>query len=123
MREKKKEEKAAASLNLTQVLTGSSINLSADHRGDFLGPGSLGAETFFGPASNSQPVFANDQSAAAFNSLGTNMGLSGMTSDDAWPLLKARLLNIFGGEDLRTPIEDFNPVSYTHLTLPTKRIV
>ena len=38
-----------------------------------------------------------------------------MGLDDAWPLLKARLLNIFEGEDLRTPVEDFNRLVSAHL--------
>jgi len=43
------------------------------------------------------------------------MGLSGMTPDDAWPLLKARILSIFEGEDIRTPIEDFNLLASVHI--------
>jgi hypothetical protein len=39
--------------------------------------------------------------AMAFN-------MPGLGSDDAWPLLKARLLYIFEGEEPRQPIEDFN---------------
>jgi hypothetical protein len=31
-----------------------------------------------------------------------------MGPDDAWPFLKAKLLIIFEGEDLRLPVEDFN---------------
>ena len=31
-----------------------------------------------------------------------------MTADDAWPFLKAKLLIIFEGEDLRLPVEDLN---------------
>ncbi|KAK5011565.1 hypothetical protein LTR28_013441 [Elasticomyces elasticus] len=52
---------------------------------------------------------------AAVNSLGTNMGLTGMTPDDAWPLLKARLLNLIEGEDIRTLIEDFNILVSAHV--------
>lgn len=38
-----------------------------------------------------------------------------MTLDDAWPYLKAKLLVIFEGEDLRLPIEDFNRVVQMHI--------
>ncbi|KAI9901546.1 hypothetical protein N3K66_003363 [Trichothecium roseum] len=38
-----------------------------------------------------------------------------MSHDDAWPYLKARLLNIFEGEDLRLPVEDFNRVVQMHI--------
>jgi hypothetical protein len=43
----------------------------------------------------------------------------GMTSqlslDDAWPFLKAKLLVIFEGEDLRLTVEDFNRVVQMHI--------
>ncbi|KAH8647125.1 HbrB-like-domain-containing protein [Xylariales sp. PMI_506] len=42
-------------------------------------------------------------------------GLNNMTLDDAWPYLKAKLLVIFEGEDLRLPIEDFNKVVTMHV--------
>ncbi|KAI1343629.1 HbrB-like protein [Xylariaceae sp. FL0016] len=42
-------------------------------------------------------------------------GLNSMSLDDAWPYLKAKLLVIFEGEDLRLPIEDFNRVVTMHL--------
>lgn len=38
-----------------------------------------------------------------------------MTLDDAWPYLKSKLLNVFEGEDLRLPIEDFNRVVSMHI--------
>ena len=38
-----------------------------------------------------------------------------MTLDDAWPYLKAKLLVIFEGEDLRLPVEDFNRVVQMHI--------
>ncbi|KAF5010500.1 hypothetical protein FDECE_3355 [Fusarium decemcellulare] len=38
-----------------------------------------------------------------------------MSVDDAWPYLKAKLLVIFEGEDLRLPVEDFNRVVQMHI--------
>jgi hypothetical protein len=38
-----------------------------------------------------------------------------MSLDDAWPYLKAKLLAIFEGEDLRLPVEDFNRVVQMHI--------
>ncbi|KAF1345457.1 HbrB-like-domain-containing protein [Delphinella strobiligena] len=121
LREKKKEEKAAAAASasaLTPIMSNSSANLSKydDSRSEFIGPSSLDSASILGPATNmSSSVFsfpsleqAPTISALAFSNLGATMGLTGITPDDAWPLLKARLLNIFEGEDLRTPIEDFN---------------
>lgn len=126
LREKKKEDKAAmAASGLTPILSNSSANLARydDTRSEFNGPSSLETSSIMGPPSNmSGSVFSFPSleqvptiSAVAFNNLGTNMGLTGMTPDDAWPLLKARLLNIFEGQDLRTPIEDFNLLVSVHI--------
>jgi hypothetical protein len=46
---------------------------------------------------------------------GSKYGLHNMTLDDAWPYLKAKLLVVFEGEDLRLPIEDFNRVVSMHI--------
>jgi hypothetical protein len=94
LREKKKEEKAAA---------GSELNLRADegtYQWQSEGPsslGSVGGASFFGPY-----IYGVDPQELA------KYGLNNMTADDAWPFLKARLLIIFEGEDLRLPVEDFN---------------
>ncbi|KAH8168884.1 hbrB-like domain-containing protein [Sarocladium implicatum] len=46
----------------------------------------------------------------------TKLGLHNhMTLEDAWPYLKAKLLVIFEGEDLRLPVEDFNRVVQMHI--------
>ncbi|KEQ69729.1 HbrB-like protein [Aureobasidium namibiae CBS 147.97] len=124
LREKKKEEKAAAAAatNLTPTMSNTSGNLLRDDsRSDFGGPSSLDSASILGPPSSnslfSLPLYEPQptMSAAAFNNLGNSMGLHGITADDAWPLLKARLLNIFSGEDLRTPIEDFNLLVSVHI--------
>ncbi|KAI4727134.1 HbrB-like protein [Aureobasidium sp. EXF-10728] len=124
LREKKKEEKAAAAAatNLTPTMSNTSGNLLRDDsRSDFAGPSSLDSASILGPPSSnslfSLPLYEAQptMSAAAFDGLGKSMGLHGITADDAWPLLKARLLNIFSGEDLRTPIEDFNLLVSVHI--------
>ncbi|PNS20984.1 hypothetical protein CAC42_3321 [Sphaceloma murrayae] len=119
LRDKRKEEKAAASMGIS--MSSSNANAGPDYRAEFLGPSSLGDGTSFmgTPSGLHANVFSFDQnptaSAAAFNNVGNNMGLSGITPDDAWPLLKARLLNIFEGEDIRTPVEDFNLLVSVHI--------
>ncbi|KAG9969732.1 HbrB-like protein, partial [Aureobasidium melanogenum] len=124
LREKKKEEKAAAAAatNLTPTMSNNSGNLLRDDsRSDFMVSSSLDSVSILGPPSSnslfSLPLYESQptMSAAAFNNLGNSMGLNGITADDAWPLLKARLLNIFSGEDLRTPIEDFNLLVSVHI--------
>jgi hypothetical protein len=47
--------------------------------------------------------------------LGSSFGLNGLSPDDAWPLLKARVLLIFEGEDPRPPVEDFNALVTVHI--------
>ncbi|KAB2099796.1 hypothetical protein AG0111_0g11972 [Alternaria gaisen] len=47
--------------------------------------------------------------------LGSSFGINGLSPDDAWPLLKARVLLIFEGEDPRPPIEDFNALVTVHI--------
>lgn len=119
LREKKKEEKAAAAaanLNLTQVTS----NTSGGTADQFLGPSSFDTSAL-GPPSDSRSVFSVPAetplpvSAQAFSNIGAQMGLPGIGPDDAWPLLKARLLNLFSGENLRTPIEDFNALVSVHV--------
>ncbi|KAF1925407.1 HbrB-like protein [Didymella exigua CBS 183.55] len=47
--------------------------------------------------------------------LGASFGITGMSPDDAWPLLKARVLSIFEGEDPRPPVQDFNALVTVHI--------
>ena len=119
LREKKKEEKAAAKLDLTPIPSNTSVSGSSD----MFGPASYASyDTTIGPPSTSNVgMFAipNETmppiSAQQFSSVGASMGIQGIGLDDAWPLLKARLLNLFSGEELRTPIEDFNTLVGVHI--------
>ena len=42
-------------------------------------------------------------------------GVPNMAPEDAWDYLKAKLLAVFGGEDIRTTIEDLNKLVFVHL--------
>ena len=42
-------------------------------------------------------------------------GLSNLTADDAWDFLKAKLLIIFEGEELKMPVEDLNRLVTIHI--------
>jgi hypothetical protein len=79
--------------------------LSYQNSNEWAGPSSLGSAgaSYLGSAtgSGSYPGSVDAQDLSRF-------GLSNMTPDDAWPFLKARLLVIFEGEDLRLLVEDFN---------------
>ncbi|KXJ87090.1 HbrB-like-domain-containing protein [Microdochium bolleyi] len=75
----------------------SSFNLAGGN--DWAGPSSVGTAT---------PSF--------FESVdGSKYGLNNMSLDDAWPYLRAKLLVIFEGEDLRVTIEDLNRVVTMHI--------
>ncbi|KAK8247529.1 HbrB-like-domain-containing protein [Phyllosticta capitalensis] len=58
---------------------------------------------------------ALDTPLTSVANLGSIFGLPGMTPDDAWPLIKARVLLIFEGEDPRPPVEDFNALVSIHI--------
>ena len=97
LREKKKEEKGDALRE---------NELSYQLSNEWPGPSSLGSAgaSYLGSASGSSGFpgsIADTQDLSKF-------GLTNMGPDDAWPFLKARLLIIFEGEDLRLPVEDFN---------------
>ncbi|KAK3112916.1 hypothetical protein LTR53_010310 [Teratosphaeriaceae sp. CCFEE 6253] len=118
--QKKKEEKAAAAAAKHDLAPAMSNMPPATPAEQHLGPSQY--DTTLGPPSGppgSVFSFAGDAtpsvSQQAFSSIGAQMGLPGIGPDDAWPLLKARLLNLFSGEDLRTPIEDFNMLVNVHI--------
>lgn len=119
LREKKKEEKAAAAaaakLDLTPIMSNSSTTgdqyLGLSQNDISLGPPSGSATGAFSYHSDAGSL----ATAQALSNIGAQMGVPGLTQDDAWPLLKARLLNLFSGEDLRTPIEDFNALVSAHI--------
>jgi hypothetical protein len=100
LREKKKEEKSDALRE---------SELSYQNNNDWPGPSSLGSAggaSYLGSAGASfgyaSSIYGGDAQDLA------KYGLNNMGPDDAWPFLKAKLLIIFEGEDLRLPVEDFN---------------
>ncbi len=123
LREKKKEEKASAAATAALSLANTYEPSIRDREHNLLdrpewpGPSSLeSAPSYFGPPtaasmySSAPSIYGGD----ATPQIGLQgFGLSGMTPDDAWPFLKAKLLIVFEGEDLRLPVEDLNRlVSY-----------
>lgn len=93
LREKKKEEKNER---------------ESEMNNEWPGPSSLGSagaslyQTTTGGSSYTPSIYGADQTDLA------RYGLNNMTPDDAWPFLRAKLLIIFEGEDLRLPVEEFN---------------
>ncbi|KAK5635877.1 hypothetical protein RRF57_011589 [Xylaria bambusicola] len=95
LREKRKEEKLG---DIMRHENDSTFGLVTE----WSGPGSLGTS-----ANNGSYIHEPIDS--------TKYGLNSMSFDDAWPYLKAKLLVIFEGEDLRLPVEDLNRVVTLHI--------
>ncbi|KAI3329730.1 HbrB-like-domain-containing protein [Ustulina deusta] len=95
LREKRKEEKLG---DIMRHDNDSTFGLATE----WTGPGSLGS-------------LANNGSYVHEPIDSTKYGLNNMSFDDAWPYLKAKLLVIFEGEDLRLPVEDLNRVVAMHI--------
>ncbi|KAI9791852.1 MAG: hypothetical protein M1816_003397 [Peltula sp. TS41687] len=122
LREKKREEKASAAANAA-IASNAGLGLREDDlsslNGDWpgslnisLGPGSSVAGTPKAGSLSMASGVGNDP--LAYISL-QGFGLPGMTPDDAWPYLKAKLLTLFEGGELRIPIEDLNLLVLAHL--------
>lgn len=103
LREKKKEEKekekAMAESEQHEWMTGPT--------------GAGGASTVFaGPSSIGS---AGGLTEAALRETLQGFGLNNMSPEDAWDFLKAKLLVIFDGEDVRISIEDLNKLVLIHI--------
>ena len=115
LRTTKREDKAAASKLELASLSSSAPGVTSTDQ--FLGPSPF-ESSGTGPSPGSASLFSlasDNVTAQAFSNIGAQMGLPGIGPDDAWPLLKARLLNLFSGESLRPPIEDFNALVSVHV--------
>lgn len=97
LRERKKEEKSESLRE--------SNDLAYQNSNEWPGPGSLGSASV---ASAAQSTYQASAYGGGENQDLARYGLNNMTADDAWPFLKAKLLIVFEGEDLRLPVEDFN---------------
>ncbi|KAF8850998.1 HbrB-like protein [Acephala macrosclerotiorum] len=107
LREKKKEEKSDALRE---------SELSYQNSNDWPGPSSLGSAggaSYLGPTAGSYGYPSSIYGADGADL--SKYGLNNMGADDAWPFLKAKLLVIFEGEDLRLPVEELNRLVTTHI--------
>ncbi|KAH9865216.1 hypothetical protein IAQ61_009163 [Plenodomus lingam] len=110
LRRAKKEEKAAAFLDAQLEPPYRERNQSFSiERSEWPGiAGGIGATPNLGATPQTSHT-------AEMMSLGSSFGIHGLSPDDAWPLLKARVLLIFEGEDPRPPVEDFNALVTIHI--------
>ncbi|KAA8646910.1 hypothetical protein EYZ11_007546 [Aspergillus tanneri] len=100
LREKKKEEKAMAESEQHEWLASSAASVGS--QAAFAGPSSLGSST---------GILAE----ATLRETLQGFGLNNMSPEDAWDFLKAKLLVIFDGEDVRIAIEDLNKLVLIHI--------
>ncbi|KAL3457375.1 hypothetical protein BJX64DRAFT_280632 [Aspergillus heterothallicus] len=100
LRDKKREEKALAETEPPEWLANSTMAGAAS--GGFAGPSSLGS---------TGGILAE----AALRETLQGFGLNNMSHEDAWDFLKAKLLVIFDGEDVRIAIEDLNKLVLIHI--------
>ncbi|KAL4940140.1 HbrB-like-domain-containing protein [Aspergillus oleicola] len=99
LRDKKKEEKALAEAEQPEWLANSTLAAASS---GFAGPSSLGS---------TGGILAE----AALRETLQGFGLHNMSPEDAWDFLKAKLLVIFDGEDVRIAIEDLNKLVLIHI--------
>ena len=101
LREKKKE--AAADPRKPDV-----------DRTDWALAGSLGSSAYAFLGSGAGPPSSHGAEMPGPGSL-QGFGVSNMSPEDAWDFLKAKLLIIFEGEQLRMPVEDLNRLVFIHI--------
>ena len=109
LRRAKKEEKAAAFLDPLEPAYRERNASFSTERSDWPVTSSMGSTP------NLTTPSSNISHAADMMNLGREFGVNGLTPDDAWPLLKARVLLIFEGEDPRPPVEEFNALVVLHI--------
>jgi HbrB-like len=100
LREKKKEEKAQAQAALEPVLS----RESDTSEWPALGASFTNSSATYAPYSNNE-----------LHSILSGFGLNNMTADDAWDFLKAKLLNVFEGEEVKVAVEDLNRLVTIHV--------
>ncbi|SLM34648.1 HbrB-like [Lasallia pustulata] len=114
LREKKKEEKAMGAISFDTRKPDvertdwapTALSTSASH--SYLEPISASSSSLFGRLPSSHGEVSTPPALHGF-------GLSNLTPEDAWDFLKAKLLIIFEGEELRMPVEDLNRLVSVHL--------
>jgi hypothetical protein len=118
LRERKKEEKASTA---HQAIDSKRLDVERTDRALSTSVPSLTTPTTLGslPPSNVS-MFGGLSNFNAGDALASQAGLQGfglsnMSPEDAWDFLKAKLLIVFEGEELRIPVEDLNRLVTVHI--------
>ncbi|KAF1962791.1 HbrB-like protein [Byssothecium circinans] len=112
LRRAKKEEKAYLDAALDPIYRDRKQSFSTERSEWPSLASTLATPSMQSLAPSSSAALAN---TSDMHNLGNSFGITGMSPDDAWPLLKARVLLIFEGEDPRPPVEDFNALVAVHI--------
>lgn len=118
LRERKKEEKAS---NAQQAFDPKRSDMErTDWNLSTSFPSSAAPSILSQVPPNNVSVFGGLSNFNVGDALASQMGLQGyglsnMSPEDAWDFLKAKLLIIFEGEELRIPVEDLNRLVIVHI--------
>jgi hypothetical protein len=113
LREKKKEEKSSLSSSLEPPFRDTD---SISEWGGSPGVGgSAPGSSYLTSASTLTNSLFSSHDLTIPNSTLQGFGLNNMTPEDAWDFLKAKLLVIFEGEDVRIAVEDLNKLVSIHI--------
>jgi HbrB-like len=105
LREKKREAKALASNSTLEATKSRESDILEWPLTNTLNPGTSHPQSSALGTSGAMTPVAVDP---ALRDILSTFGLQNMTPDDAWDFLKAKILVIFEGEDVRVAVEDLN---------------
>ena len=109
-REKKKEEKVVPGYAPPFAPKKADID-----RVDWVTGGALSGGTGLAPSLFAVPSSSSHAASSSAPSTLQAFGLNNMRSEDAWDLLKTKLLVVFDGDELRLPVEDLNVLVTAHI--------
>lgn len=110
LREKKKEEKAVPGYAPPFAPKKADID-----RVDWATGGALSGGTGLTPSLFGVPSSSSHTASSSSSSVLQGFGLNNMRPEDAWDLLKVKLMVVFEGDELRIPVEDLNGLVTTHI--------
>ena len=110
LREKKKEEKAVPGYAPPFAPKKADFD-----RVDWATGGALSGGTGLAPSLFGVPSSSSHAASSSASSNLQGFGLNNMRSEDAWDLLKAKLLVVFDGDELHIPVEDLNGLVIAHI--------
>ena len=110
LREKKKEEKAVPGYAPPFAPKKADFD-----RVDWATGGALSGVTGLAPSLFGVPSSSSHAPSSSASSNLQGFGLNNMRSEDAWDLLKAKLLVVFDGDELHIPVEDLNGLVIAHI--------